>query len=323
MRSLVLVTFCACMILACAGAAHAQALPQGSYVQTCNNVAVNGDTLVGTCQDSNGNWVSAQLPGYQTCRGDIVNDNGVLRCSQAQYGYGQPGYGYGQQTGAYGSGGPFTQTCRSVRYKGDDLHATCQAADGSWHDTKLDDYRKCRGNIINDNGNLRCVAAGAYGSAPVGGYPPAGYGGYQGVNGPGGSYLQSCQDVHVSGDDLKARCVARDGRTRDAKLDDYRSCRGDIVNDDGHLRCIAGAPVGSYNGPYNNGPYYGAAGVPGAINGPNGSYARSCTDIRVSGDDLKARCQEPGGGLHDTKLDDFRKCRSDIINDNGNLRCQK
>ncbi|HEX2330515.1 MAG TPA: CVNH domain-containing protein [Candidatus Angelobacter sp.] len=313
MPRLVVITFLACMFAAAGSAAHAQGLPQGTYLQTCNNASVNGETLLASCQDANGNWVAAQLPGYQTCRGDVVNDNGTLRCSQYTNGYGQPG--------AYAVGGPFNQTCRSVRFKGDDLHAKCQATDGSWHDTKLDDYRKCRGNIINDNGNLRCVAAGAYGVAPVAGYPPAGYGGYQGVNGPAGSYLQSCEDVHVSGDDLKARCMAHDRRLRDASLDHFRDCRGDIVNDDGHLRCAAGAPVGGYYG--NNQPYYGAAGVPGAINGPNGTYARTCTDIHVSGDDLKARCQSHDGNLHDAKLDDFQKCRSDIINDDGNLRCQR
>ena len=30
-----------------------------------------------------------------------------------------------------------------------------------------------------------------------------------------------------------------------------------------------------------------------------------------------------GGEVHDTKLDDYRKCHSDIINDDGNLRCQR
>ncbi|HYX53360.1 MAG TPA: CVNH domain-containing protein, partial [Candidatus Limnocylindrales bacterium] len=308
---LVLIMFGICMFAAWGTAAHAQGLPQGSYLQTCNNVSVNGDTLVATCQAANGALVNTQLPGFQNCQGEVINDNGNLRCNMAG------GYGYGQPVGTYGAGGPFTQTCRSVRYKGDDLHATCEATDGSWHETKLDDYRKCRGTIINDNGNLRCAAGVSYG-APVGGYQGA-YGGYQGVNGPAGSYLQTCQDVHVSGNDLRARCVTRDNRQRDARLDDYRSCRGDIVNDDGHLRCASGAPVGGY---YGNGPY-GVAGAPGALNGPNGSYARTCSDIHVSGDDLKARCQTADGGLHDTKLDDYRKCHSDIINDNGNLRCQR
>jgi hypothetical protein len=46
-------------------------------------------------------------------------------------------------------------------------------------------------------------------------------------------------------------------------------------------------------------------------------------NIHVDGDDLKARCQTSNGDTHDTKLDDYRKCQSDIINDNGQLRCQK
>jgi len=44
-------------------------------------------------------------------------------------------------------------------------------------------------------------------------------------------------DIHVDGDDLKARCQTRHGDLKDAKLDDYRKCKSDIINDDGHLRC--------------------------------------------------------------------------------------
>jgi hypothetical protein len=46
-------------------------------------------------------------------------------------------------------------------------------------------------------------------------------------------------------------------------------------------------------------------------------------DIHVDGDDLKARCQTRDGDVRDTKLDNYRNCQSDIINDNGQLRCQK
>ncbi len=214
----------------------AQGIPQGTYQQTCNNVSVNGDTLIANCQDANGTWRTTQLPGFQRCTSEISNDNGNLRCANAGYGPAQ-----------------------------------------NW-----------RGN------------------------------------GPAGSYVQSCRDVKVGGDDLHARCQTNDGSWRDAKLDDYRKCKGDIVNDNGKLRCVTGAPVGGGgyygNGPYNNGGYYGAN---AAGNGPNGSYTRTCMDIRVKGDDLHARCQTSSGEVHDTKLDDYRKCHSDIINDDGNLRCQR
>jgi hypothetical protein len=283
----------------------AQGIPQGSYQQTCNSVSVNGDTLVANCQDANGSWHNASLPGFQRCGSEITNDNGVLRC--VMNGYTSP-----SQVGA-GPTGSYLQSCSDVRIKGDDLHARCQTQSGDSRDAKLDDFRKCRGDIINDDGHLRCVngapvaAPGVYGSRGP-------YGGYNNVNGPNGSYVQSCQSVHVSGDDLHARCQTHDGGWRDAKLDDYNKCRGDIVNDDGHLRCVVGAQVG---GPYATpGRYVG-------VNGPNGAYTQTCMDIHIDGDDLKARCQTQSGDVRDAKLDDYRKCKSDIINDDGRLRCQK
>jgi len=293
-------TFVVATLMVFAGTAClGQGIPAGSYQQTCNNVSVNGDTLTANCQDTSGNWRNAQLPGFQRCAGEIANDNGVLRCAMN---------GYGPQGVAGGPVGSYLQSCRNVHPRGDDLKAECQNRNGDWHDAKLDDYRKCRGDIVNDDAHLRCVSG-----APVAtGYPGAPVE-YQ-ANGPTGSYLQSCQDIHVGGDDLHARCQTRQGDWREAKLDDFKKCGGDIINDDGHLRCVAGSPVGGG---------YGAPARWQGVNGPNGSYAQTCMDIHVSGDDLKARCQNRSGSVHDASLDDYKKCKSDIINDDGHLRCQK
>jgi CVNH domain len=286
----------------------AQGIPQGSYQQTCNSVSVNGDTLLATCQDANGTLHSASLPGFQRCTSEITNDNGTLRCVMG-------GYSTPAQSGGT-PGGSYLQTCQDAHVKGDDLHARCRTQSGDLRDAKLDDYNKCRGDIVNDDGHLRCIAGapvaapGAYGAPGPYGTPGAGVG----LAGPNGSYTQTCTAIHVGGDDLHARCQTHDGKLRDAKLDDYNKCHGDIVNDDGHLRCISGAAGG--------GPYAAPARYPG-VNGPNGSYAQTCMDIRVDGDDLKARCQTRVGDIRDAKLDDYRKCKSDIINDDGRLRCQK
>lgn len=288
-------------------AAMAQGIPQGSYQQTCNNISVNGDTLVATCQDANGSWHSTSLPGFDRCTTGIQNDDGTLRCVVS--GYSSPGQS------AAGPSGSYLQSCQNVEIKGDDLHARCQTRTGDWKNAKLDDYKKCTGDIVNEDGHLHCgtgapvAAPGPYGS----GGPYRGPATYSNVNGPNGSYIQTCTAIHVGGDDLHARCPAQDGSWHDAKLDDYNSCHGDIVNVNGKLKCAAGSPVGS------------AYGAPGAYpgGGPNGSYTQSCMDIHVSGDDLKARCQTRSGDTRDAKLDDYKKCRSDIINDDGHLRCQK
>jgi hypothetical protein len=272
------------------GTIMAQGIPQGSYQQTCNNVAVNGNVLTANCQDSRGNWINAQLPDVQRCGSDITNDNGVLHCASSSYGRG------GYQAGN-GPSGSYTQSCQDIHVGGDDLHARCQTRDGSWHETKLDDYNKCRGDILNDNGNLKCVAGTSYGNP--GGYPGA----------VGASYTQTCKDIKSHGDDLEARCQTRNGDWQKTSLDDYKKCGGQIINDDGNLKCVAGA----YGGPGGYSP----------VNGPNGSYVQSCKEIHASGDDLHARCQTTDGGWHNTKLDDYNKCHGDIINDNGDLRCSK
>ncbi|HZD94674.1 MAG TPA: CVNH domain-containing protein, partial [Candidatus Sulfotelmatobacter sp.] len=163
-----------------------------------------------------------KLDDFQKCRGDVANENGNLRCVAGGY---SPGY-QGGYRGAYppaaAVGTSYTQSCKDIKSHGDHLQARCKTVNGDWQNTSLDDYRKCHGQIINDNGNLRCVAGTA--------------GGYLG-GAPSGSYTQTCQEVHVNGDDLEARCSTTSGDWRNAKLDDFGRCRGDIINDDGHLRC--------------------------------------------------------------------------------------
>lgn len=294
MRRLMMSAAVALSFIAIQGrACMAQSVPSGSYQQSCKNVDVRGDVLTANCQDADGRMEATQLRDYRSCGSDIVNDNGALRCGAGAAGL-QPGYQAGIPNGSY------TRSCQEIRIKGDDLEARCQTADGNWHKTKLDDYQKCRGDVANLNGNLQCVAGGY--TAP-GVYP----GGYAG--GPvGSSYTQSCKDIKSHGDDLRARCKTRNGDWHETSMDDYRKCKGQIINDDGNLRCVAGVPVG--------------AGVyPAGI--PFGSYTQTCQEIHVHGDDLEARCQTSGGDWRNAKLDDYAKCKSDVINDDGHLRCSK
>jgi hypothetical protein len=54
---------------------------------------------------------------------------------------------------------------------------------------------------------------------------------------------------------------------------------------------------------------------------PYGSYRQSCQNIKINGDTLSAHCQKVDGGGRNSSID-FRSCQgSEIINDNGNLRC--
>jgi hypothetical protein len=274
---------------------QAQSNPPGSYQQTCRNIDFHDNVLAANCQDSTGRWQSALLRDVQSCRSDIINDDGALRCSRSG----------GVAAGL--PGGSYTQSCQDVHAHGDDLQARCPTANGDWKDTKLDDYNKCRGEIVNDNGKLRCIT-GVYGGpgAPVGGYQgyPSAAGGFN------GSYTQTCKDIKSHGDDLEARCKTVNGDWNHTKLDDYRKCKGQIINEDGNLKCVAAGYGGVGRGDYQG-------------NWPAGSYTQSCDGIRIDGDDLKAHCQTRDGGSRDAKLDDFQKCKSDIINDDGKLHCER
>ena len=53
---------------------------------------------------------------------------------------------------------------------------------------------------------------------------------------------------------------------------------------------------------------------------PGGDYKLTCRDIRRDGNVLKASCQKMDGGWRSTSLD-TRNCRSQIVNDDGYLRC--
>jgi hypothetical protein len=66
-----------------------------------------------------------------------------------------------------------------------------------------------------------------------------------------------------------------------------------------------------------------AVGTASAQNIPSGSYQQSCTNIRVRGDVLTARCNAPQGGTvrSTITLDSCR--RGDIANMNGQLTCNR
>jgi len=87
------------LILAAVPAA-AQALPPGSYQQTCTQLHWSGTTLVAECRTRDGRTTGTGLANAPRCVGDIWNDNGQLRCNYAgaapsypappPQGYGQP-----------------------------------------------------------------------------------------------------------------------------------------------------------------------------------------------------------------------------------------
>ena len=59
----------------------AQGLPNGSYLQSCRNVAVHGDRLLADCRRTDGRWARTALQNVDRCVGDIGNMNGQLACN--------------------------------------------------------------------------------------------------------------------------------------------------------------------------------------------------------------------------------------------------
>jgi Ni/Co efflux regulator RcnB len=55
---------------------------------------------------------------------------------------------------------------------------------------------------------------------------------------------------------------------------------------------------------------------------PRGSYVRSCRDIRLEGDTLRASCQRGDSRWRDTSFRHAASCRGELFNDNGRLRCR-
>ena len=72
----------------CTQPAHAQSVPQGSYLDSCTHVGMDRDRLVADCRRADGGWHRTVLD-VNRCVGDIGNINGQLSCNRG------PGGGYG------------------------------------------------------------------------------------------------------------------------------------------------------------------------------------------------------------------------------------
>jgi hypothetical protein len=130
-------------------------------------------------------------------------------------------------------GGAYRETCRDVGVRGSTLFATCRDTNNQWHETRLDNYDRCHGEIRNLNGRLSCAEQGGgygYGHGQGHGHE------YNGPSAPRDTYRQSCHDIHTDGNTLKAVCQKVDGSWRDTSLKNFNRCVR-IVNEDGHLRC--------------------------------------------------------------------------------------
>jgi hypothetical protein len=164
------------------GTASAQAIPAGSYQQSCTNIRVRGDVLVARCNAPQGGTVRSSISLDSCRRGDIANMNGQLTCNRngrgryngngngygnGNNGYGNNGYGNnGNGNNGYGNngygngyglpGGSYQQSCTNASMSGGVLTATCPSGNGQRITTSINP-RSCGGaDITNRNGRLNC-----------------------------------------------------------------------------------------------------------------------------------------------------------------------
>jgi hypothetical protein len=217
-------------------------LPSGGYAQTCRDVRVRYGFLRARCQNREGGWVDTSLESFSRCNGAIENIDGQLRCVASRdhdhdgdrdrdRDHDRDGDHdrHGDRDGdrdrdrdgdhGYAPRGSYSQSCREIHAQGNSLRAVCETVGGNWVATSINDYDRCVGEIVNDDGRLDCTRRG-------------------GRLVPAGSYVQSCRNVYVRGDNLRAMCQNRDGRWVWSELHDWDDCRRGIVNENGNLRCV-------------------------------------------------------------------------------------
>lgn len=251
----------------------AQEVPYGSYTQTCRNIQVQGPALFAYCQDTDGHWRAAELYEFRECAGEITNVDGELRCER-RIDRGRP----------YGS---YVLTCRNIMKRGDRLDAVCETGDGRWRRTSLRNIDRCTGPIVNDDGNLACSRGGSL---------------------PHSTYVETCRQIYLRGNTLRAVCQNRDGRWVWTSLDGWESCPGGIVNDDGQLRCLRDRDDDRNRDRDRL---------------PPGSYVQTCRNISMRGSTLRAECDTGEGRWVWTELVEADRCRGDIDNVYGQLRCPR
>lgn len=199
---------------------------------------------------------------------------------------------------SYAPPGSYHRTCTDIRVDWNVLSASCRTRNGDWNFTTLRDYRNCEGDIANINGRLQCSWRDDDDDNDGDDWLPR------------GSYRDSCRNAEVTGGTLAAECRDRYGRYRYTELDNFRSCRGDIANVDGMLRCRRDDDDDSGDDDDDDGGY----GLPG------GNWRASCRDYRVYGTILYASCRDGYGSWRQTSLD-LGTCRSNVSNVNGRLVC--
>jgi Beta/Gamma crystallin/CVNH domain len=184
--------------------------------------------------------------------------------------------------------GSYRKSCSGIDADGSILSAYCRDRNGDSDYTFLRNYQECDGDIANVNGRLKCVEVVPDENERL----------------PRGSYRDTCRDEKVEDGTLEAECRDRNGRWRYTELQGFRSCRGDIANDHGMLRCVREEDD---DADYDL---------------PGGDWRGTCREILVSRWILSARCMDQRGQWRRTSID-LRDCDGNVTNWQGRLVCSR
>jgi len=155
-RSIVGLILGGSLMAAVVAPAVAQAVPQGSYQQTCSNARVSGDRLEAECTDAGGYLVRTSID-LDSCRsGDIGNVDGNLRCLPRNQNVRPDNRTF--ENGGLPSGS-YQQSCNNVSFQAGRLSATCSNPNGQPIASSLD-IDSCRpdSDIVTVYGRLACAS---------------------------------------------------------------------------------------------------------------------------------------------------------------------
>ena len=129
------------LAICCCAPIIAQALPNGSYLKTCNNCVVRNHHLHCTCLTQNQRSIRTALNHPGQCA-RVKNINGNLSCMRNK----------SRSLPA----GNYAQSCRNCHYEHRNLVCNCFRRNQSMHHQAfLRDGFDCN-RVVNHNGNLRC-----------------------------------------------------------------------------------------------------------------------------------------------------------------------
>lgn len=228
MVRLTLAALAACFSMS--GAAAAQQVPPGTYLESCRDAFIEGERLNAECRNDADKWKKTWLDGYRYCDGDIANNNGLLVCNGGRLTEEEANAPAAAAARGDLPAGPWRENCRGPALDGTLLYAECQDNAGTWRASSID-LSQCTGEVGNVNGVLTCLMA-----VPP---PPSGSPKLTAMRDtlPTGKWVQYCRSAALTNYMMRAECYAGDGRWQTSDLDLSTCTTTDVTSNGGRLVC--------------------------------------------------------------------------------------